>query len=1048
MKPFYPSFQGLGDWNRGGIFHLFPVPVELLANAKGFRLTGKGRHFTAVSWGQLAAVPAPADVRETLRKMVPIGCHIRKAHWALVANERSNSRHLTLEAGLKHLVRFYRVTPRVYKFLIDFYPKGEVDRLLEVTGRGVSLETLRVIEFEETLKWFKGDKVSEDVAALYRRNLSRLDCMRTCLDGVALVYQRLRKTRNIPSRALSALNQLKRDVWVDPWGAAAMLKDLATECRAYFFGGPCPRHPLVSWMKAVEALQFSYLARSLPAPLTSKAEKVRLITDLAARLCGPPPEEPPDWRPFVKTWLKRNSSGIPSLTCEPSVSSAIGYEGERWGHSAAYRDIWVFQLGHMHSRGRLREYLLETISEVDRSIKSSHMMDVMFLGDIRKSKVLNTFLLDGCETILDEILRSGNPLPAQPLVAPEKGLKNRIPTKGLTAANLVQQAFRKAADHFLKNDPRSSQSLGGSKAVDLSTSDGPWYSQDLTFATDLHGFWAQRVLYEEVLDYVPELRRWERFIPLLFGPRRLLLPLACGGASLEKFSVAQLPKPPKLASRVIVPKPGVIIRQGTHLTMYNNALPGVPLYELVDKDISQDEVIVFDLWFDEWGNEDAAPYVVPYSEMTQISSNGVKLARLPASLEDFIAGPKPPQVQQNPGKYSTDKSKPITSDTLLSFAKDYLAWNLLVCSDRLDGAGTVVTTRGAMMGEPTSWAALPLVTFYALNRVGKWLCESTGDDALVPGLTPQERRGYDDGLAAMGGSISLKKSFYHPKRGLFCEAPYVNGKKKKFFLLSYWAAPRGGSKGEANWFNLPAAFAGSLISQGLRPTRKDLGQFGLFKYSKFMSMWRAALNMGIPIGAPEIMGGINVPHFPVEPSRLQAHWFAYLSSLKLVDLHLFGGLSLVPQWDPQEMKSAKSYYDLVLSRQMTAEKKADTDILIEDAVSRIRNPGAVVSLFNRPRLSVLKHSPSVRNLAQKFYSRVVKAHPMRAPGSVTKLHEDILSKRRRYVASTGSFALMSQRNFGYAVKAGKPLAPRMWGQRLQLYDSIPVAHVDSLDYTA
>jgi hypothetical protein len=331
-----------------------------------------------------------------------------------------------------------------------------------------------------------------------------------------------------------------------------------------------------------------------------------------------------------------------------------------------------------------------------------------------------------------------------------------------------------------------------------------------------------------------------------------------------------------------------------------------------------------------------------------------------------------------------------------------------------------------------------------MAKVNKTFGISTGDDALVPNMTPADRSKYDDAMASLGGEISKKKSYLHPKRGLFCEVPYVGGKEKIFFPLSYWAAPSGGSKGEVNWYNLPSAFAGSLLGQGVKLNRKALGERGLFKHCKFRSVWRAAVDMGLPIGAPEVMGGINVPNFPAVPNRLQGQWFAYLSSISLPALHLYGGLSLVPLMDKQDVASVELLYKLMFQRQLSTICPPG-GVRVDELVARARNPAAVKGLFSRPRLKVLKHAPSSRFLAQRFHNKIRKTVVMRAPGSVTKLYDDLVGKRNRYVPDSPSLRLMAERNFGFAVRAGKPLPPLMWGRHVHPSDTIPIHVFDGLE---
>jgi len=52
---------------------------------------------------------------------------------------------------------------------------------------------------------------------------------------------------------------------------------------------------------------------------------------------------------------------------------------------------------------------------------------------------------------------------------------------------------------------------------------GPWYSGDLSYATDLHPFWLTQSFYECVLDAHPEFNWIREFIPIICGSRNLIL---------------------------------------------------------------------------------------------------------------------------------------------------------------------------------------------------------------------------------------------------------------------------------------------------------------------------------------------------------------------------------------------------------------------------------------------------------------------------------------------------------------------------------------------
>jgi hypothetical protein len=134
------------------------------------------------------------------------------------------------------------------------------------------------------------------------------------------------------------------------------------------------------------------------------------------------------------------------------------------------------------------------------------------------SKILQYYLRKGTFYVMDSITY----LPILPLVADEKGLKTRYPTACLTASNLIQQVLRRAIDHIMVNDPRFSQSLGGSRDVNLKGERGPWYSQDATAATDLHAQWLTQTIYEEIAHFYPELQPYTKYFNKLFGVKKLL----------------------------------------------------------------------------------------------------------------------------------------------------------------------------------------------------------------------------------------------------------------------------------------------------------------------------------------------------------------------------------------------------------------------------------------------------------------------------------------------------------------------------------------------
>jgi len=228
-----------------------------------------------------------------------------------------------------------------------------------------------------------------------------------------------------------------------------------------------------------------------------------------------------------------------------------------------------------------------------------------------------------------------------------------------------------------------------------------------------------------------------------------------------------------------------------------------------------------------------------------------------------------------------------------------------------------------------------------------------------------------------------------------------------------------------NWYNLVSAFRGSLLEQGISPSRQNLSKLGLFKYSKFNSEWRAAASLGLPLGAPDFMGGISHPHFEQTPRKFARQWFAHLSSLPLDRLLLYGGLSLVPLVDGQKNVPVETVFNLRLKPQL--KKDTPGGLEVRDVIQRLRGPASSRALFGRSRKVQLSHAPSIRNLSERFHRTLMKS-PKGRLGSVRKLKEDLEGKMSRKIPSSQSFTYFGSRIFGVSRNA-KPLGPLRWGRR-------------------
>jgi hypothetical protein len=79
----------------------------------------------------------------------------------------------------------------------------------------------------------------------------------------------------------------------------------------------------------------------------------------------------------------------------------------------------------------------------------------------------------------------------------------------------------------------------------------------------------------------------------------------------------------------------------------------------------------------------------------------------------------------------------------------------------------------------------------------------------------------------------------------------------------------------------------------LRRPRKSL-----WKCSPFYNLWKALYQLGAPLGASELMGGISLPIVPKASTQYHYRWLSYLSSRNLEDLIV--GLGLAPSTGTQK----------------------------------------------------------------------------------------------------------------------------------------------------
>jgi len=423
---------------------------------------------------------------------------------------------------------------------------------------------LDALRAEDLLRYWHSQKEPSGsptkAAKEYFKSLRILEFTRCVIDTLLLGLNSARikltsqQSRRVQRFMVFALNK--------PVLAAQELKRWAGICRAiYFEDAEAPKvPPLFKGLTRYQMLQLSYMGRALPPPPKDES----LLPDYVKRLTSEPPPEHPLWRQFCKSYFSEHLPKGPVVyRTDPSVSASLGFTRENGGFTAAVQSLVslgvaldalydrcvtrfddrgsdAFDLFSTPERDFMEFYENKVLGQFadneDVGKEWSNIVETMcpMPTDFRsaRQRVKNeVFYAYTLRLAVHAVLGKVSHIPLLPLYAEEKGLKVRYPATTLAAATLVYQLWRRAIDSHLMTDPKHSSSLGGPIPLPLHSlrrrrrdpEPGYYYSQDLSFATDLHPFWLTRTAYEEVAHHHPRLEEWVEYFPKLFGPHKVLV---------------------------------------------------------------------------------------------------------------------------------------------------------------------------------------------------------------------------------------------------------------------------------------------------------------------------------------------------------------------------------------------------------------------------------------------------------------------------------------------------------------------------------------------
>jgi len=739
----------------------------------------------------------------------------------------------------------------------------------------------------------------------YIRNLKVLSFMLATWNGLLLSYQLIHEHSRVRARqgkgtVWTVSSNLRRELGrfkvrllAQPMEAAKEVKLLSGFARSWFFGGKKPRQALLRTLERKhDGLIFSYVGRAMPPPGLSDIEKG--YGQLVDRLCSEPPPEVVGWRTFCHEYLCKytpKSIADCSYPTDASAGACLGYTRNDGGVTRAIQDLVGLGLALMKAEPEeddvvldededvpqhtsielilfdpLDPYWLSAVNEDDKSRKMSEKT-LENLAILNKVSVLGKVYQKALARAVDwtfDRLKDGIPFVA--VGAPEAGLKTRYPTMAPIAVLLVSQLLRRAADLHLKQDSRARESLGGAPEIKLGRVPGPWYSQDLTSATDLHPFWLQRTFYEELVDLHPTLQKYRKWLPVLFGPRHLISPndyrdrefTPPDNPYLDVLSQDWEKAYPDVADTFTKKfKRSVFGRGGVQNTFYwqNGPVP------------EEDTWLLVQAWSDFWGEV----HELPFKETTTGNPMG-----------EAASFPLLPLVTI----FSAERSG-------------------------LPKVGTTGDDARIPLGQKSKPKVVDEQKALQSSRMIELL------DQLPPNWrdwSPRDRLSVHElSLAECGAVLSLgneaegkpNKIFLHPVYHLYKEIPMRGDRRVPFIPTKLLSAPPGGSKGNVNWFNQPTAVRQHCVElQYHIPIR-------LWRKLPYWNETVAAFSKGLPVREPVTLGGINHPAFPhsagVNPRRTQG-WLSKLSQITLVDWATGTGLSPLPSTVASiARKAAKSW---------------------------------------------------------------------------------------------------------------------------------------------